>query len=95
MRMKILNMLCEEAHSRFLEILAKTRKMDEVQERCANDPFLKHEYGILTEKIDQYTAQQEKINNAQCYVENELNRDNSRVKEVSKTSNRGASMRMK
>ena len=52
--MKILNELIDEAHGKFALILSDTQNLADIQNRCGNDPFLQHEYGILKDKVEQY-----------------------------------------
>lgn len=49
--MKILNGLIAEAHGRFLWILAETRNLEKIRERCVDSPFLIREWLNLKENV--------------------------------------------
>ena len=92
-RLKILTGLIEDAHSRFLEIMAETSKVDGIQGRCRDNPFLMRELGELQEKIDQYNARQNQLEKLKDSGKNE---DMSSMPEVeaSKPLATGISLKM-
>lgn len=68
-RLKILTGLIEDAHSRFLGILAETRKMSEIQDRCGHNPILLREFEILKEEIARYKASQAELEKQEGFAE--------------------------
>lgn len=64
--LRILENMIDSAHSKLALILSDTRNLAEIRDRCGDDPFLQHEYGILLKKVEQYYAGQGEQEDAQA-----------------------------